>query len=370
LAEKIRARHVLLIGTRVGGWYDEKNKISITQQEYREAYKRHAAGQLKIIAFVRSEVWQVREDRKALAEHLERLNIATELRTPIATYPSKAASNSEFITDFLNEVSRSSETRTATRTGLAFPTGNWIHIFDGFGDVVTVLKTLVFAGLPAEESVIRVRLSAELEDILRVCLYKATSGAFLPEPTICNFAARYTLSADTKASPLTSVSSSDWSKILMLAVYVSRMSFHPTALETALNSTAFLEFDTATGLLQETPVLRGLYVLEKEIRTFMAANTPSVLSVIFQRRAADHSGGERPVPIPTLELATLLHLLDRWVNITNLCAATLRFLTGDPFLMPTMRPRSPFSGMDAEIEREQVTVDEVRDFVAGARESK
>ena len=95
---------ILLIGARVGGWYDEKNKISITQQEYREAYRLHTAGRLKIIAFVRSEVWQAREDRKALAAHLESLNIAAELRTNIAAYPNKFASDSQFIADFINEV--------------------------------------------------------------------------------------------------------------------------------------------------------------------------------------------------------------------------------------------------------------------------
>ena len=29
---------VLFLGTRVGGWYDKAARISITQQEYREAY--------------------------------------------------------------------------------------------------------------------------------------------------------------------------------------------------------------------------------------------------------------------------------------------------------------------------------------------
>ena len=152
---------VLLIGARVGGWYDQPNRISITQQEYREAYKLHKSGKLKIIAFVRSEVWQVREDRKALAAYLASLNIAEELKKEITGYPSKFASDSEFIIDFINEVSRSSETLAAARGSGDFPTGNWMHTFHSFADVIEVLQALAFAGLPAEESVIRKLLSME-----------------------------------------------------------------------------------------------------------------------------------------------------------------------------------------------------------------
>ncbi len=37
---------ILLIGNRVGGWYDEANRISITQREYQEAYQLHSTGKL------------------------------------------------------------------------------------------------------------------------------------------------------------------------------------------------------------------------------------------------------------------------------------------------------------------------------------
>src|SRR5262245_30941069 len=80
---------ILLIGSRVGGWYDEAGKVSITQREYREAYNLHIAGKLKLLNFVRSEVWQVREDRKELSKHLESTAAEENLRKDIANYPSK-----------------------------------------------------------------------------------------------------------------------------------------------------------------------------------------------------------------------------------------------------------------------------------------
>ncbi len=47
---------VLLIGGRVGGWYDPNARVSITQQEYRTAYALNQQRKLRMVTFVRSEV--------------------------------------------------------------------------------------------------------------------------------------------------------------------------------------------------------------------------------------------------------------------------------------------------------------------------
>ena len=65
---------ILLIGSRVGGWYDKENKISITRQEYRHAYQLHQQGGLQILSFVRNEVWQLKETRNELTRYLENIN--------------------------------------------------------------------------------------------------------------------------------------------------------------------------------------------------------------------------------------------------------------------------------------------------------
>src|ERR1022692_2755439 len=62
---------VLLVGARVGGLYDIAKKISITRMEYRHAYECLQKGRLKIFAFVRNDIWVVREDRKALERILQ-----------------------------------------------------------------------------------------------------------------------------------------------------------------------------------------------------------------------------------------------------------------------------------------------------------
>src|SRR5688572_20499247 len=49
--------YILLIGGRVGSWYDEESRISITRHEYHEAYKLHLEGRMKLLLFVRNEIW-------------------------------------------------------------------------------------------------------------------------------------------------------------------------------------------------------------------------------------------------------------------------------------------------------------------------
>jgi hypothetical protein len=42
-----------------------------------------------------------------------------------------------------------------------------------------------------------------------------------------------------------------------------------------------------------------------------------------------------------MHLATVMHTLDRWVNISKLCKAIIKHLDGAPFVMPKLQRRSP-----------------------------
>ena len=115
--------------------------------------------------------------------------------------------------------------------------------------------------------------------------------------------------------------------------------------------------------MRETPVYRALYLLGGEIRTFMLSNTPATAGVVF-RNVVGRRLDQEPLSIPTMELAALLHLLDRWINIAKICTAISQHLTGKPFTMPQLRPRSPFYGMDEELVKEEVSIEQVQDFLA------
>ena len=62
---------IILVGGRVGGWYDKDKRISITQAEYRRGYEQLTEGRIKVIAFVRQDIWDVREDRNELERLLK-----------------------------------------------------------------------------------------------------------------------------------------------------------------------------------------------------------------------------------------------------------------------------------------------------------
>jgi hypothetical protein len=174
---------ILLIGARVGGWYDKSNRISITQQEYREAYELCKRGALKIVTFVRQDIWNLRSDRGELQRHLESLSLEESEKSAITNHPTKRATDPEFISNFITEVGRNQDTKDALIGRGAFPTGNWIHVFSSFREIADVLSTEIFNGLPIEEAVNRRLLLGEVKEILRRSLPKYGQGKIY-SPTI------------------------------------------------------------------------------------------------------------------------------------------------------------------------------------------
>ena len=62
-------------------------------------------GKLKLLNFVRSDVWTVREDRRALGKYLETTNLDASVRTAIANHPSQFEDDAAFLATFISEVS-------------------------------------------------------------------------------------------------------------------------------------------------------------------------------------------------------------------------------------------------------------------------
>lgn len=173
---------ILLIGARVGGWYDEPKRVSITQREYREAYDLQKGGKLKLINFVRSEVWVIKEDRNALLKFLQSTTLDESTSSKIVNHPSKLANDAEFLIAFLNEVGRNSETKLATQGKLNPPTGNWIHPFNTFREILDVVQGHVFSSLPVEDLIARRLLHSELRDFVGRCLIKSQGRLYCKRP--------------------------------------------------------------------------------------------------------------------------------------------------------------------------------------------
>ena len=355
---------ILLIGTRVGGWYDEANQVSITQREYREAYELHLAGKLKLLNFVRSEVWQAKEERRELAKFLNSTDLDEKARASISGFPSKSASHPDFLTNFLNEVGRVEETKRSVRGEGVAPVGNWIHVFSGFRDVVDVLNGQVFASVPVEDMTARRLLRRELRDFVGQCLVKFREDTYSPRHIIDRFHEECPITLEGKRNPFTTVDAKRWDSICTFAMHLLGRQLQPVVLPQVLSRPTFLEFDATSNAYKETPVQDALMRLQEEIRRFNNSNTSENIEVVFKHAPIRRATRDEPVEVETVKLAGLLHLLDRWSNILDLSVSVLRYLDGAPFVFPDLRPDTPVQGMQAMLDAEKPTDADITLFIS------
>ena len=231
---------ILLIGSRVGGWYNRAEKLSITRQEYREAYKLHKQGKLKIITLVRSEVWQFREQRKELEKYLKNSSLTESEVEKITTSPSKFATDANVIIDFIEEISRNSETSRAVKDQAEFPTANWIHTFSTFRDITDVIRTETFSGVPIEKLAFKRLLIRELTDILKSTLVKfGKNKVYSPLNSIFRFREEHSINLDSRNHQKTEVITKRWNTLSTLAISLMGTHLQPQILERAVESPFF-----------------------------------------------------------------------------------------------------------------------------------
>ena len=98
-----------MVGSRVGGEYKYKRdngkteQITITRAEYRRAYELFQQGRIKLINFVRSEIYTVREDREGLKQVLSEIRLQTETEEQIKNHESKIVREVSLLFSFLVE---------------------------------------------------------------------------------------------------------------------------------------------------------------------------------------------------------------------------------------------------------------------------
>jgi len=323
----------------------------------------HVAGKLKLVNFVRSEVWQAKEDRRELAKYLETLSLESSTRSAIANYSGKTAVNADFLIKFIEEVSRNEETKRAVQGNGHAPSGNWIHIFHGFRDIVDVLNGQVFASIPVEDMTVRRLLRRELREFVGQCLVKFKQDVYSPRFSIDRFHEEYPITLEGRNHEFTTVGVKRWDAISTFAMHLLACQLHTVVLPQVLSRPTFLEFDLDTDSYKETPVHNALVRLQGEIRRFNQSNTSENLAVVFQHTPKRRPTRVESVEIETVKLAGLLHLLDRWSNVLDLSVAILKHLDGEPFELPSLRPDSPVRGMQEELDAERPSEEDISSFV-------
>jgi hypothetical protein len=227
---------LLLIGTRVGGWYDPANRVSITQQEYRTAYQLAQDGKIKLLSFVREEVWNFRQSSKELSKHLEGLSeLDDEIRNKIKSRPKVFASDSDFIISFIDEVSRNKETTEALKGKGAFPIGNWVHPFTRFSDIRDVVDPLILNGLSVRHTAGRKALQNQLLILLRDIVQIVRDKPLVPISAIMRLANEINLTTENVTGSVT-LTDKTFGTFIYMAMMAPRMALNATGLEAALGT--------------------------------------------------------------------------------------------------------------------------------------
>ena len=319
---------------------------------------------------MRAEVWQAREERKELASYLASLPYSDSERRKIEAYPSRFADDAEFISAFINEVGRNRDTARALKAGGPLPSGNWIHIFHDFGEVISALQAQVFSGIPVAEAVLRRLLRSEVVEILRRCILKVPGYVGSPRGAVEEFLRKYPLTIENKGEDSFEIDTTAWDGLTWYAYHLIALQFHPMILDSAIVSPFFLKFRPTVNAFEETRLHQALVSLRDEVRRFNESNNSESLAVIYEHSPRQRGYRNGTVAVEPMKLTGLLHLYDRWINIIELCTAIYRHLDGKPFVTPSLRSRSPVCGMDQKFDQEIPTVDEAIQFINFDHDSK
>lgn len=164
---------ILLIGSRVGGWYDKNNRISITQMEYRKAYQIMQKRNLKIINIVRENIWLARNERKKLKESIEneymaRYDISQEDIKGIVNYKSEISNDTDYTFNFINEIAHIEEMKKAQIGKNNYPRNNWVHSFKTFNDIIDIIKSSISISDDRETMMMKENIKVEIIEYLKL----------------------------------------------------------------------------------------------------------------------------------------------------------------------------------------------------------
>lgn len=350
---------VLLIGSRVGGWFHPADRVSITQQEYREAYRLHQEKGLKLVTLVRSEVWQAKEDRKALERHLGTLGLSEEQKTQIQAFPSKVLDDAAFISGFLEEVGRNKENKAAAERGEARPTGNWIYPFSTFEDVEAVLQPLTFTGRSVDEASYRTALQYELVELVRRLLPSLGKGPIDPRATVYVFFHDHPITTADLGGKIV-VDAQRWGRLSVLSYRLRGVTIEPVVITDALTSSIFMVYDSDAKAFVPSPAYDLLSRLVDEIGMFNQASGRGTFAVVDANLPVRTGIRSGPIDIEAMPVSGLMNLCLRWHNVIAICEALARHLAGADLVEPELLPLTPIQDMQAGLDEETVSQAEAR----------
>ena len=333
---------VLLIGGRVGGWYDETERVSITQMEYRHAYERLKAGKLNLLLFVRKEIWDIREDRKALRKYIEHdaeldKELSSEKMDKLVNHPSKFLNDAEFISAFIEEVARVPEMKEAVTGRGEYPVGNWVYQFSSFKDIVDACKTVLNLSGNLRHKALVANLKYELEQNLGELLERR--GDQLDKVTHWGQFARASLRGNFSESSQYKGKHLVW--LFMLVMMVGRLgkALKRTALTEAITSGEFLGYDRVAGRHTVGPIQKALIDLDDQIERLRSITSQISIADkwIVENERRFKAEREAEFTIANDQMLLPFAVYDSIENIIVFCTALHKALDGDHEALATIR---------------------------------
>lgn len=363
---------ILLVGSRVGGLYDAAKKISITRMEYQHAYERLKAGKLKMLVFVRKEVWDIREDRTALRKYIEdnfvkEGELDADQAAKLVAHSSRFLTDAESTFDFLAEIGKHDEMKQATKGQGAFPVGNWMYQFAGFKDITDALRTVLGVSGGLRKVALVASLQHEIEENL-VHFFTMTKDGHLSRN-------RYGASHSRKClqGGMNDGSQYKGEDLRQLGAFVGfhgKIGIHlrSRVLEDAILSGEFLELEKATGKFVVGKIQRGLMTLLEVIDRLRlyAENEPSDSGTKLIANPSYMKSPIKMFTVPNIDLISEFYFYDVWENAENMFKAIHRALDGDSTLLDSVKinPTSPIACEAANIQNETPAISAIQWWIA------
>ncbi|MFW2177295.1 MULTISPECIES: DUF4062 domain-containing protein [unclassified Moraxella] len=346
---------ILLVGTRVGGWFDKTNKISITRQEYRHAYKLHQQGKLEIISFVRRDVWQLKETRNELAKYLNKLELFDkDLIENVINAPTKFSNDAVYISDFVEEIGRNTDTKNALSGKGELPSGNWIRQFESFREIVDSLYSLIYLGDLEAKLYIEILLN-ELkifQDSLRKDL---KNNRFLIHTSAENLLEKIRLPCSIDET--ITLPSSEWqffSLSCLMNCMTSKISIDVNVINEVLTSKAFFKYDLKKKSYSKTPIYLALSKLKKCILLF-EANNRDVSGWMMKIKEINNRGKRiGRYEILTSDLLNLFFIGGSFSNINLISNAIIEALQGNEYKAPVLFDHSDLMKNCKELDKDEI----------------
>ena len=363
---------ILLVGSRIGGYYNLADKISITQKEYETAYEKLKHKKLKILTFVRKEIWIIKEDRKMLekvlkSDYKNKYEIEDEDIQKIKNFNSEIVNNAEFIFSFLNEVGKINEMKEAISGESEFPKGNWIHPFNDFSDIINVLKT---------EFLFKEDLGnvAMLENLRYECINNLKQ--FLLKNQNINLKRKHSLAKNARLQfhgnikEESEIVGDDLASLGLFILIGCGLSENLSLefLEQILYSGKFLDFDKDSGVFKQSLLTNALLNLKERISSLIILEEKLMnleKRIKVSENYVKHIGENETISIKNFDLIVPMIFHDLHEDIVNLLGGVIKYIDGDISFLKNLKlnEKSPIKEYNKDLKSENPNDDDIHSYV-------